>query len=180
MEIHHTKHHQAYINNANAVLQDLPDFAALPVNELLRRIEDVPEDKRQALINNAGGHSNHSLFWQVIGPGAGGVPGGELAEEIDSVFGSFDSFKESFGKAASTRFGSGWAWLGLDASGKLYVGSTPNQDSPYMMGHIPILGLDVWEHAYYLSYQNRRPDYIEAFWNIVNWEKVADLYAAAK
>ena len=180
MEIHHSKHHQAYINNANAALESLPEFAALPVNELLERIKEVPEDKRQVLINNAGGHSNHSLFWQVIGPNSGGAPSGDLAAGIDAAFGSFDSFKEQFGKAATTRFGSGWAWLGFDASGKLHVGSTANQDTPYMLGHLPILGLDVWEHAYYLHYQNRRPDYIAAFWSVVNWARVGEFYEAAK
>ena len=180
MEIHHTKHHQAYINNAIAALEGLPELAALPVNELLKRINEVPEAKRQALINNAGGHSNHSLFWQVMGPGGGGAPSGDLASAIDTAFGSFDAFKEQFGKAATTRFGSGWAWLGFDASGKLGITSAANQDSPYMTGSLPILGLDVWEHAYYLNYQNRRPDYITAWWNTVNWGRVGEFYNAGK
>jgi Fe-Mn family superoxide dismutase len=180
MEIHHTKHHQAYINNALAALEGLPELAALPVNELLKRISEVPEAKRQALINNAGGHSNHSLFWQVMGPNGGGAPTGDLAGAIDTAFGSFDAFKEQFAKAGATRFGSGWAWLSFDNSGKLVVHSTANQDSPYMTGYLPILGLDVWEHAYYLHYQNRRPDYITAWWNTVNWNRVGEFYNAGK
>lgn len=180
MEIHHTKHHQAYITNANNALAPHAALAALPVEELLRKIETVPADIRQVVINNAGGHANHALFWQVMGPGRGGAPKGALADEIAKVFGSFEAMKEQFGKAALGRFGSGWAWLGLDQAGKLHVGSTANQDSPLMHGHKPILGLDVWEHAYYLNYQNRRADYIAAWWNVVNWEKVAELYDAAR
>jgi Fe-Mn family superoxide dismutase len=180
MEIHHTKHHQAYINNAIAALEGLPELAALPVNELLKRINEVPEDKRQALINNAGGHSNHSLFWQVMGPGGGGQPAGDLADGINLAFGSFDAFKEQFTKAATTRFGSGWAWLAFNDEGKLHLHSLPNQDSPLLHGHLPILGLDVWEHAYYLNYQNRRPDYITAWWNTVNWGRVGEFYNAGK
>ncbi len=180
MEIHHTKHHQAYITNANNALAPHAALAALPVEELLRKIETVPADIRQVVINNAGGHANHALFWQVMGPGCGGAPKGALADEITKVFGSFEAMKEQFGKAALGRFGSGWAWLGLDQAGKLHVGSTANQDSPVMHGHKPILGLDVWEHAYYLNYQNRRADYIAAWWNVVNWEKVAELYDAAR
>jgi Fe-Mn family superoxide dismutase len=180
MEIHHTKHHQAYINNALAALEGLPELAALPVNELLKRIDEVPQDKRQALINNAGGHSNHSLFWQVMGPNGGGQPTGELADGINLAFGSFDAFKEQFGKAATTRFGSGWAWLGFNEQGKLHIHSAANQDSPFMQGHLPILGIDVWEHAYYLNYQNRRPDYITAWWNTVNWGRVGEFYTAGK
>ena len=180
MEIHHTKHHQAYITNANNALAPHAALAALPVEELLRKIETVPADIRQVVINNAGGHANHALFWQVMGPGCGGAPKGALADEITKVFGSFEAMKEQFGKAALGRFGSGWAWLGLDQAGKLHVGSTANQDSPVMHGHKHILGLDVWEHAYYLNYQNRRADYIAAWWNVVNWEKVAELYDAAR
>lgn len=179
MEIHHTKHHQAYIDKANAALEKHPDLAAMPVEKLLRNIGDVPDSARQGLINNAGGHANHSLFWQVMGPNKGGNPSGDLGKDIDSTFGGLDKFKEQFGEAAKTRFGSGWAWLSVKG-GKLVVHSTANQDSPYMDGAIPILGLDVWEHAYYLNYQNRRPDYVSAFWNVVDWDKVAEFYAAAK
>lgn len=174
MEIHHTKHHQAYINNANAALAGTA-FDSLTVEEFLARINDVPADKKQALINNAGGHANHSLFWTILAPNAGGAPTGQLAADIDATFGSFDAFKEKFAAAGATRFGSGWAWLVVN-NGKLEVMSTPNQDSPLMDGKTPILGLDVWEHAYYLNYQNRRPDYIAAFWNLVNWAKVSELY----
>jgi Fe-Mn family superoxide dismutase len=179
MEIHHTKHHQAYINNANTALQGSP-FADKPVEELLKDLNAVPENIRMAVRNNAGGHANHSLFWTVIGPNAGGVPTGDLAAAINAACGSFDAFKEQFAKAATTRFGSGWAWLSVKADGTLVVESTPNQDTPISEGRTPILGLDVWEHAYYLNYQNRRPDYITAFWNIVNWSEVARRFAAAK
>lgn len=178
MEIHHTKHHQAYVNNASKALEGSA-FASKDVEEVLRTITAVPENIRQAVINNGGGHANHSLFWQIMGPGKGGEPKGELASAIEKELGGFGAFKEAFANAAATRFGSGWAWLAL-AHGKLNVYSTANQDSPLMQGHTPILGLDVWEHAYYLNYQNRRPDYIAAFWNVVNWDKVAELYAAAK
>lgn len=174
MEIHHTKHHQAYINNANAALAGT-EFESLPVEELLARINEVPADKKQALINNAGGHANHALFWTILSPNGGGAPVGKLAADIHAAFGSFDAFKEAFAKAGATRFGSGWAWLVVN-KGKLEVLSTANQDSPLMSGLKPILGLDVWEHAYYLHYQNRRPDYIAAFWNVVDWAKVAELY----
>ncbi len=178
MEIHHTKHHNAYVTKLNDAIAgiDVPDC----IIELVKDLSIIPEEKRQAVINNGGGHANHSLFWEVIGPGKGGAPSGALADDINATFGSFDAFKEAFGNAAATRFGSGWAWLGLDADGKLHVGSTGNQDSPYMSGHTPILGLDVWEHAYYLNYQNRRPDYIAAFWNVVNWDKVSENYDKAK
>ncbi len=178
MEIHHAKHHQAYVNNANKALEGSA-FASKDVEEVLRNITAVPENIRQAVINNGGGHANHSLFWQIMGPGKGGEPKGDLAAAIEKELGGFGAFKEAFANAAATRFGSGWAWLAL-ADGKLNVYSTANQDSPLMQGHAPILGLDVWEHAYYLNYQNRRPDYIAAFWNVVNWDKVAELYAAAK
>jgi Fe-Mn family superoxide dismutase len=180
MEIHHTKHHQAYIDKLNAALEGLSELQALPVEELLRNISKVPEDKRQAVINNGGGHANHTHFWKWMAPNAGGEPGGALADAINSTFGSFAQFQEQFAAQATNRFGSGWAWLGFDATGKLHVGSTANQDNPIMHGHLPILGLDVWEHAYYLNYQNRRPDYIKAFWNVVNWEHVAEMYAQGK
>lgn len=179
MEIHHTKHHQAYINNANAALEGHP-MASKSVEEVLQNLDAVPADKKQGIINNAGGHANHSLFWTVLAPNAGGSPSGDLAKAIDSTFGSFDAFKEKFAAAAATRFGSGWAWLVVNKDGGLEVTSTANQDSPLMNGQTPILGLDVWEHAYYLNYQNRRPDYVKSFWNVVNWSKVAEYYAAAK
>ncbi len=179
MEIHHTKHHQAYINNANNALKDHPALEAKPVEELISDLSQVPEAIRGVIRNNAGGHANHSLFWTVMAPNAGGEPTGELAAAIDSAFGSFSAFKEKFAQAAATRFGSGWAWL-VVSGGKLEVMSTPNQDNPLMEGKTPILGLDVWEHAYYLNYQNRRPDYIAAFWNVVNWPEVAKRFAAAK
>ncbi len=179
MEIHHTKHHQAYINNANAVFEKHPALGAMPVEELLKKITTVPDDVRQALINNAGGHANHALFWQIMAPGKGGAPSGPLAADIAATFGSFDAFKEQFAKAATTRFGSGWAWLSVKG-GKLTVHATLNQDSPLMDGATPLLGLDVWEHAYYLNYQNRRPDYVAAWWNVVNWDAVAAYFANAK
>ncbi|QDT53679.1 Superoxide dismutase [Mn] [Caulifigura coniformis] len=179
MEIHHTKHHQAYINNVNKALEGHADLAAKPIDELMKGLASVPEAIRTAVRNNGGGHSNHTLFWTVIGPNGGGKPTGELATAIDSTFGSFDAFKEKFNAAATTRFGSGWAWLSVD-KGKLVVESSANQDTPFSEGRTPILGLDVWEHAYYLNYQNKRPDYIAAFWNVVNWAEVAKRFAAAK
>ena len=178
MEIHHGKHHQAYINNANAKLEAHPALAAKSVEALISDLAAVPDDIRTVIRNNAGGHANHSLFWTVIGPNCGGEPTGDLAAAINSAFGSFAAFKEKFAAAATTRFGSGWAWLSSD-KGKLVVESTANQDSPLMEGRTPLLGLDVWEHAYYLNYQNRRPDYIAAFWNVVNWPEVARRFAAA-
>ena len=178
MEIHHGKHHQAYINNANAKLEAHPALAAKSVEALISDLASVPEDIRTVIRNNAGGHANHSLFWTVIGPNAGGEPAGDLAAAINSAFGSFATFKEKFAAAATTRFGSGWAWLSFD-KGKVVVESTANQDSPLMEGRTPLLGLDVWEHAYYLNYQNRRPDYIGAFWNVVNWTEVARRFAEA-
>ncbi|HZL87075.1 MAG TPA: superoxide dismutase [Pirellulaceae bacterium] len=178
MEIHHTKHHQAYINNVNTAIKD-SELEKLSVEQLISDLNKVPESIRTTVRNNGGGHANHSLFWTIMGPGGGGKPSGELAAAIDSAFGSFDSFKEAFAKAGATRFGSGWAWLSV-AGGKLEVSSTANQDSPLMEGKKPILGLDVWEHAYYLNYQNRRPDYIAAFWNVINWNEVAKRFAAAK
>lgn len=179
MEIHHTKHHQAYINNVNTALADSP-LLNKSVEDLISDLNAVPENVRTAVRNNGGGHANHSLFWTVIGPNAGGTPTGELAAAIDKACGSFDAFKEQFGKAATTRFGSGWAWLSVKADGSLVVESTANQDSPLSEGRTPILGLDVWEHAYYLHYQNRRPDYIGAFWNVVNWQEVTRRFTAAK
>ncbi|MCZ7646810.1 MAG: superoxide dismutase [Planctomycetota bacterium] len=171
MEIHHGKHHQAYITNANKLLEGT-DFAAKSVEEVLKSVDKLPADKKQGVINNAGGHANHSLFWTVMGAGKGGPAGGKVGDAIKSAFGGFDAFKEKFAAAGATRFGSGWAWLVKNKDGKLEVYSTANQDSPIMQGHTPLLGLDVWEHAYYLNYQNRRPDYIAAFWNVVNWDEV--------
>lgn len=179
MEIHHTKHHQGYTNKVNAALEG-HEFADLEIEEVLRRIDEVPADKKQAVVNNGGGYANHKLFWTILSPNGGGSPDGELAEDIKKTFGSFDKFKEEFANAAGSRFGSGWAWLSVDGSGNLVVHSTPNQDSPLMDGYTPILGIDVWEHAYYLNYQNRRPDYVSAFWNVVNWDQVAKNYEAAK
>lgn len=179
MKIHHTKHHQGYTNKLNAALEG-HDFANLDIEEVLQRIDEVPQDKRQAVINSGGGYANHNLFWTILSPNGGGNPDGELADAINDEFGSFDKFKEEFTAAAGGRFGSGWAWLSVDDSGNLKVHSTKNQDSPYMEGLTPILGLDVWEHAYYLNYQNRRPDYISAFWNVVNWDQVAENFKSAK
>ena len=173
MEIHYSKHHQAYIDKVNKALEGHPELAEKSIEALISDLDAVPDDIKTAVRNNGGGHANHSLFWSVIGPDKGGKPGGKLADAIDRDFGSFDSFMERFADAAATRFGSGWAWLVKDNAGKLQVLSTPNQDSPLMDGKLPLLGLDVWEHAYYLKYQNRRPEYIAAFWNIVDWEKVA-------
>ena len=185
MEIHHDKHHAAYVAKLNAAVDGNADLATKPIDELIADLASVPENIRGAVRNNGGGHANHSLFWQVIGPNGGGAPSGDLAAAIDADLGGLDAFKEAFGNAGATRFGSGWAWLGVNASGKLCVCSTPNQDNPRMKGAVdcectPILGLDVWEHAYYLKYQNRRPDYIAAFWNVVNWDKVAERYATVK
>jgi Fe-Mn family superoxide dismutase len=171
MRIHHDKHHGAYVNNLNAALEKHPQLQQKSVDDLLRGINSVPEEIRTAVRNNGGGHSNHTMFWEIMGPGKGGQPGGAVGDAIKSSFGSFDTFKEQFTKAAVGRFGSGWAWL-IDAGGKLTIESTANQDSPLMEGKKAILGLDVWEHAYYLKYQNRRPDYIAAWWNVVNWDAV--------
>ncbi len=180
MEIHHDKHHAAYVNNLNAALKDHPDHQGKPIEALIANLDALPEAIRTAVRNNGGGHANHSFFWQIIGPGGGGEPKGALAQAITSELGGFAAFKEAFNKAATTRFGSGWAWLSLGKDGKLSVCSTANQDSPIMEGRTPILGLDVWEHAYYLKYQNRRPDYISAFWNVINWQEVGRRYDAAK
>lgn len=178
MEIHHTKHHQGYTTKVNAALEGT-EFEGQHIGQVLSNIDALPADKKQAVINNGGGFANHSLFWEILSPNGGGTPSGDLGDAINSTFGSFDAFKEQFSAAAATRFGSGWAWLVVD-NGALKVISTANQDSPIMDGMKPILGLDVWEHAYYLNYQNRRPDYVAAFWNVVNWDKVAEFYNRAK
>lgn len=178
MEIHHGKHHNGYVTKVNAALEG-SDLGEKSIENLIADLNSVPEAARGAVRNNGGGHANHSLFWSVMSPEGGGEPTGELADAINSEFGSFDGFKEKFAAAAGTRFGSGWAWLSVD-NGKLVVESTPNQDNPLMDGRTPILGLDVWEHAYYLHYQNRRPDYVGAFFNVIDWNAVAAKYAAAK
>ncbi len=175
MKIHHTKHHQGYTDKVNAALEG-HSFADLPIEKVLRRIDEVPESIRQNVINNGGGYANHSLFWTVLSPNGGGAPTGEISDAINEHFGSFDKFKEAFNNAATGQFGSGWAWLVVDENGKLEATSTANQDSPYMEGKTPILGLDVWEHAYYLNYQNKRGDYVKAFWNLVNWDQVNEYY----
>jgi Fe-Mn family superoxide dismutase len=180
MEIHHDRHHNAYVTNLNVALEKAPELQNKTIEEILTGLGSVPEEIRAAVRNNGGGHANHSLFWEIIGPNGGGNPTGELAQAIDSELGGLEKFKEDFAKAATTRFGSGWAWLVVGKDGKLAVTSTPNQDNPLSEGLTPILGLDVWEHAYYLKYQNKRPDYISAFWNVVNWEAVSTRYAAAK
>ena len=171
MQIHHGKHHQTYVNNVNAALEKYPELQGKPIEALISDLNAIPEDIRTAVRNNGGGHANHTLFWQIMGPNAGGAPTGKVAEAINAKFGSFEAFKEAFAKAATTRFGSGWAWLIKTGDGVDIV-STPNQDSPLMEGKTPILGIDVWEHAYYLKYQNKRPDYITAWWNVVNWDAV--------
>lgn len=179
MEIHHTKHHNTYVTKLNAAIEG-HELAQLSVEELLKKIDEVPSDKRQAVINNGGGHANHSMFWKILSPNGGGEPSGDIGQEISNTFGSFDKFKEEFTNAALGRFGSGWAWLVVNKNGDLVVTSTLNQDSPLMDGNTPILGLDVWEHAYYLKYQNRRPDYVSAFWNVVSWDKVEENLKSAK
>lgn len=178
MEIHHGKHHNGYVTKVNAALEG-SDLGEKSIEDLIADLNSVPEATRGAVRNNGGGHANHSLFWSVMSAEGGGEPTGELADAINSEFGSFDGFKEKFAAAAGTRFGSGWAWLSVD-NGKLVVESTPNQDNPLMEGRTPVLGLDVWEHAYYLNYQNRRPDYVGAFFNVIDWNAVAARYAAAK
>ncbi len=180
MEIHHDKHHNAYTTNLNKASEGHADLASKSAEDILRNIKTVPESIRQAVINNGGGYVNHNMFWQIMTKGGGEEPGGKIGDELKKTFGAFGEFKEKFSSAATTRFGSGWAWLVRDASGKLQIISTPNQDSPYMQGQTPILGLDVWEHAYYLKYQNRRPDYIAAWWNVVNWKKVDQIFASAR
>lgn len=179
MNIHHTKHHNTYVTNLNAALEGNEELLSKSVEEIVANLDAVPEEKRTAVRNNGGGHANHSLFWTIISPNGGGQPTGELAKAITSKFGSYDSFKEEFAKAATTRFGSGWAWLVVN-KGEIEITSTPNQDSPLSEGKTPIIGLDVWEHAYYLNYQNRRPEYINAFWNVVNWNEAEKRYNAAK
>jgi Fe-Mn family superoxide dismutase len=180
MQFHHDKHHQAYVTNLNAALKDHPQHQGKPIEELIAHLDALPEGIRTAVRNNGGGHANHSLFWPSMKSGGGGEPTGALAQAITSDLGGFAAFKEAFNKAGATRFGSGWAWLIIGKDGKLAVTSTPNQDSPLMEGLTPLLGNDVWEHAYYLDYQNRRPDYLAAWWNTVNWDEIASRYAAAK
>ncbi|HEY6286359.1 MAG TPA: superoxide dismutase [Ktedonobacteraceae bacterium] len=180
MQIHHDKHHQAYVTNVNNALQGHDQLASMSVDDLLRNIHQVPESIRTAVRNNAGGHSNHSMFWNIMKPNGGGEPSGDLASAVQNAFGSFDAFKTAFNDAGVKRFGSGWAWLVLDSSGKLQVISTANQDSPLMDGLYPVMGNDVWEHAYYLKYQNRRPEYLNAWWNVVNWDEVARRYGQAR
>jgi Fe-Mn family superoxide dismutase len=171
MEIHHGKHHNAYVTNLNAAIEKAPELASKSIEDLVKGINTVPEAVRTAVRNNGGGHLNHSMFWQIMGPGGGGAPTGAIADAINSSFGSLDKLKEQFKAAATGRFGSGWAWV-IDNGGKLVVESTPNQDNPMMDGKKPVFGIDVWEHAYYLKYQNRRPDYIDAWWNVVNWSEI--------
>jgi Fe-Mn family superoxide dismutase len=179
MEIHHSRHHQTYITNLNAALADLPELAALTVEALLARFDSLPVNVQGVVRNHGGGHANHSLFWQVMSPHGGGEPSGELAEAINRDLGGLEVFRQAFTQAALSRFGSGWAWLVVDEEGRLRVESSANQDSPLMQGHVPILGLDVWEHAYYLKYQNKRPDYIAAFYRVIDWHEVARRYRAA-
>jgi Fe-Mn family superoxide dismutase len=176
MEIHHDKHHQAYITNLNKAIEGKPDLEKKSIEDLIGNLNAVPEEIRAAVRNNGGGHANHSFFWQIMGPNAGGEPTGRLADDIKSTFGSFDAFKEKLIDAGVKRFGSGWAWLIKNKSDKLEITSTPNQDSPLMDGNTPVLGVDIWEHAYYLTYQNRRPDYLKAWWNVVNWPEVSKRY----
>ena len=178
MEIHHDKHHQAYITNANNALKDYPNLAAKPVEELIADLSAVPEAIRTTVRNNAGGHANHSFFWLILTQNGGGSPKGKLADAINSTFGNFDQFKEKFQAAGAGRFGSGWAWLVINKAGNLEITSTANQDSPIMEGQKPVLGVDVWEHAYYLKYQNRRPDYLKAVWSVINWDAVGNHFAA--
>ncbi len=180
MQLHHDKHHAAYVNNLNAAVQNNSEFASLPIDELVRRLNDVPENIRTAVRNNGGGHANHSMFWKIMTPNGGGEPTGELASAIQQAFGSFDAFKTALNDAGVKRFGSGWTWLVLDRNGKLQVMSTANQDSPLTEGLYPVMGNDVWEHAYYLKYQNRRPEYLNAWWNVVNWNEIARRYAEGR
>jgi superoxide dismutase, Fe-Mn family len=180
MEIHHGKHHAAYVNNLNTALESAPGFFGKPIEEILANISGVPESIRQAVVNNGGGHANHAQFWKILSPGGSKQVSGALQKDLENTFGSLDAFMDLFSKAATTRFGSGWAWLVVDEEKKLRVYSTANQDSPLLQGHTPILSLDVWEHAYYLNYQNRRPDYIKAFWSVINWDVVQRYYQSAK
>ncbi|HEX8997633.1 MAG TPA: superoxide dismutase [Ktedonobacterales bacterium] len=179
MQLHHDKHHQAYVTNLNNALQGLSQFETMSVEDILRHINEVPENVRTAVRNNGGGHANHSMFWQIMKPGGGGEPTGALGDAIKSAFGSFDQFKTTFNDNGAKRFGSGWTWLVVDQVGKLQALSTANQDSPFMDGQFPVMGNDVWEHAYYLKYQNRRPDYLSAWWNVVNWDEVAKRFQQA-
>ncbi len=179
MEIHHDRHHKAYVDNLNKALEGHAALQSKSIEQLMRDIKQVPENVRQAVINNGGGHANHSMFWEIMGPGAGGKPSGPLADDIAKAFGDFAAFQAQVKQAGVSRFGSGWAWL-IFADSKLQIISTPNQDSPYMNNQVPILGVDVWEHAYYLKYQNKRPDYLDAWWNVVNWNNVAKRYSDAK
>ena len=176
MQLHHDKHHGTYVTNLNNALKEQSQFASVSLEDLMRRINEVPESIRTAVRNNGGGHINHTMFWQIMKPNGGGEPTGAIASAIQSAFGSFDAFKTAFNDAGAKRFGSGWAWLVLDSSGKLQVTSTANQDSPFMEGRYPVMGNDVWEHAYYLKYQNRRPEYLNAWWNVVNWDEISRRY----
>lgn len=180
MMIHHDRHHNTYVTNLNAALEGHDNLSSKSVEDLISDLNSVPENIRTAVRNNGGGHTNHSLFWKLLSPNGGGKPAGALAQAIDQELGGFEKFKEDFAKAATTRFGSGWAWLSVDKAGKLVVHSTGNQDNPLMEGLTPVLGIDVWEHAYYLKYQNKRPDYIAAFWNVINWDEANKQYEAAK
>ncbi|HKQ39733.1 MAG TPA: superoxide dismutase [Verrucomicrobiae bacterium] len=180
MEIHHDKHHAAYVNNLNKAIAGKPDLEKRSVQDLISHLDSLPQEIRNVVRNNGGGHANHTMFWKLMGPNSGGKPSGALAEDINATFGSFDAFKEKFEGAGVGRFGSGWAWLIVNKAGKLEITSTANQDNPIMEGNKPVLGNDVWEHAYYLKYQNRRPDYLKAWWNVVNWNEVSKNYEAAK
>ena len=180
MEIHHDKHHAGYVSKLNGAIEGNSELENMDVEEILKLLNKVPENIRTAVRNNGGGHYNHSIFWTIMGPDGGGQPSGELASALSDTFGSFDKFKEEFSNAAATRFGSGWAWLIMDNNGNLSVMSTPNQDNPISQGFKPVMGIDVWEHAYYLKYQNKRPDYIQAWWNVINWDAVAERYAKLK
>jgi superoxide dismutase, Fe-Mn family len=179
MQLHHDKHHQTYVNNLNAAIEKHGNLQGKSVEDLVAQINSIPEDIRTAVRNNAGGHVNHTMFWQIMGPNGGGEPTGDIAKAINDKFGSFDAFKQQFNDAGTKRFGSGWVWLVRSGQGDLQIISTPNQDSPLMEGHRPIMGNDVWEHAYYLKYQNRRPEYLNAWWNVINWEKINRRYADA-
>jgi Fe-Mn family superoxide dismutase len=180
MHLHHDKHHNTYVNNLNAAIEKYPELAEKSIEDLIADMEKIPADIRTAVQNNGGGHANHALFWEIMAPNAGGEPVGEIKAAIDATFGSFDAFKEKFAAAATSRFGSGWAWLAVNKDGSIEIMSTANQDSPLMVGKTPVLGLDVWEHAYYKKYSNVRPDYIKAFWNVVNWNEVNKRFLAAK